>query len=48
MLPFHPNGMLFEGLKAGNVADSWTIYSIGGGALANGRRVSKRRTASTR
>ena len=35
VLPFHPNGMLFEGLKAGNVADSWTIYSIGGGALAN-------------
>ena len=22
VLPFHPNGMLFEGLKAGNVADS--------------------------
>ena len=35
VLPFHPNGMLFEGLKAGKVADSWTIYSIGGGALAN-------------
>ena len=35
VLPFHPNGMLFEGLKAGNVTDSWTIYSIGGGALAN-------------
>ena len=35
MLPFHPNGMLFEGLKAGKVVDSWTIYSIGGGALAN-------------
>ena len=31
----HPGGMLFEGLKAGNVTDSWTIYSIGGGALAN-------------
>ena len=27
--------MLFEGLKEGRVADSWTIYSIGGGALAN-------------
>ena len=35
VLPFHPNGMLFEGLKAGKVVDSWTIYSIGGGALAN-------------
>ena len=35
VLPFHPNGMLFEGLKGGAVIDSWTIYSIGGGALAN-------------
>lgn len=35
VLPFHPNGMLFEALKAGKVVDSWTIYSIGGGALAN-------------
>jgi len=35
VLPFHPNGMLFEGLKDGKVVDSWTIYSIGGGALAN-------------
>ncbi len=34
-LPFHPNGMLFEGLSADMVKDSWTIYSIGGGALAN-------------
>lgn len=35
VLPFHPNGMLFEGLKQGRPVDSWTIYSIGGGALAN-------------
>ncbi|MEG1700473.1 MAG: L-serine ammonia-lyase, iron-sulfur-dependent, subunit alpha [Alistipes sp.] len=35
VLPFHPNGMLFEGLKGDCVIDSWTIYSIGGGALAN-------------
>ncbi len=34
-LPFHPNGMLYEGLRNGEVVDSWTIYSIGGGALAN-------------
>lgn len=34
-LPFHPNGMLFEGLRGGETVDSWTIYSIGGGALAN-------------
>ena len=32
---FHPNGMLFEGLRGGQTVDSWTIYSIGGGALAN-------------
>lgn len=35
VLEFHPNGMLFEGLKAGNVTDSWTVFSIGGGALAD-------------
>lgn len=35
VLEFHPNGMLFEGLKAGAVADSWTVFSIGGGALAD-------------
>lgn len=35
VLPFHPNGMLYEGLKQGRTIDSWTIYSIGGGALAN-------------
>ena len=34
-LPFHPNGMLFEGIKEGKVIDSWRIYSIGGGELAN-------------
>ena len=33
---FHTNGMLFEALdKNKNVVDSWTIYSIGGGLLAN-------------
>lgn len=32
---FHPNGMLFEALRGGEVVDDWTIYSIGGGALAN-------------
>ena len=35
-LPFHPNGMLFEAFDAaGNKQDDWTIYSIGGGTLAN-------------
>ena len=34
-LPFHPNGMTFRSLDtAGQVSDTWTVYSIGGGALA--------------
>lgn len=36
VLPFHTNGMLFEALDAeGKIYDSWTIYSVGGGSLAN-------------
>lgn len=36
VLPFHTNGMLFEALDhAENVTDTWTIYSVGGGSLAN-------------
>ncbi len=35
-LPFHPNGMLFEAFNAkGKKLGAWTIYSIGGGILAN-------------
>ena len=35
-LDFHPNGMLFESLKAdGSVIQAWTVYSVGGGALAS-------------
>lgn len=35
-LPFHPNGMMFEAFTAGNeVKESWTVFSIGGGTLAN-------------
>lgn len=35
-LPFHPNGMKFEAFDAlGKVMESWTIYSTGGGTLAN-------------
>lgn len=35
-LPFHPNGLLFEAFDGkGQKIDSWTIFSIGGGALAN-------------
>lgn len=34
-LPFHPNGMKFEALdSAGNRIGEWTVFSIGGGALA--------------
>ena len=34
-LPFHPNGMLFEAIDGNKTIDSWTIFSVGGGALAN-------------
>ncbi len=34
-LPFHPNGMKFEAIGHGTVVDEWTIFSVGGGALAN-------------
>lgn len=35
-LPFHPNGMRFQAIdQVGNTMESWTIYSIGGGSLAN-------------
>lgn len=34
-LPFHPNGMRFCALNAqGEEIDQWTVYSIGGGQLA--------------
>ena len=34
-LPFHPNGMKFEALDAqGHILADWTVYSFGGGALA--------------
>lgn len=33
--PFHPNGMNFIALDAdGNELENWTVYSVGGGALA--------------
>ena len=35
-LDLHPNGMLFESLRAdGSVLQSWTVFSVGGGALAS-------------
>lgn len=34
ILDYHPNGMLFEAFDAaGRSIDSWTVYSVGGGAL---------------
>lgn len=34
-LPFHPNGMRFEALLPGGApAEAWTVFSVGGGALA--------------
>jgi len=36
VLPFHPNGMLYEAIdEKGEVTDTWTIYSVGGGELAD-------------
>lgn len=35
-LPFHPNGMKFDGYdRDGRIIDTFTVYSIGGGTLAN-------------
>jgi len=35
-LPFHPNGMIFHAMsEKDEVVNSWTIYSIGGGDLAD-------------
>ena len=34
-LPFHPNGMLFKSIDSeGRITEEWTVYSIGGGDLA--------------
>ena len=39
-LPFHPNGMKFVARYADNPStDEWTVYSIGGGALSEGKKV---------
>ena len=36
VLPFHPNGMKYEALdNQNNLLNEWTIFSVGGGALAN-------------
>ncbi len=34
-LPFHPNGMTFAAFDTNNkLVENWTVYSVGGGALA--------------
>lgn len=39
-LPFHPNAVKFESYnRAGDVTDSWTVYSIGGGTLSDGTKI---------
>lgn len=39
ILPFHPNGMLFEAYSGGDSspADSWEVFSTGGGSLSSPR-----------
>ena len=37
-LPYHPNGMLFCAYNSSqDLLDEWTVYSIGGGALSEGK-----------
>ncbi|MGM9706902.1 MAG: L-serine ammonia-lyase [Prevotella sp.] len=37
-LPFHPNGMKFTAKDSqGDILEEWTVYSIGGGALSEGK-----------
>lgn len=39
-LPFHPNGMTFSAFdEDGHEVDSWTVYSVGGGALSEGGEI---------
>ena len=37
-LPYHPNGMLFRAFNNNqDLLDEWTVYSVGGGALSEGK-----------
>ena len=37
-LPYHPNGMLFRAFNdSQDLLDEWTVYSVGGGALSDGK-----------
>lgn len=37
-LPFHPNGMKFIAYVGDKVVEEWVVYSIGGGALSEGKK----------
>lgn len=37
-LPYHPNGILFRAYNnSQDLVDEWTVYSVGGGALSEGK-----------
>ncbi len=39
-LPFHPNAVKFEALDSNDTTtDSWTVYSVGGGAISDGEQI---------
>jgi L-serine dehydratase len=41
-LPFHPNAMTFAAFDAADkLTENWTVYSIGGGALAENKEATK-------
>ncbi|MBO4800413.1 MAG: L-serine ammonia-lyase [Bacteroidaceae bacterium] len=44
-LPFHPNGMKFAVIQTdGSLQDEWIVYSVGGGALSEGKQSSEAQT----
>ena len=44
-LPFHPNGMKFAVIQTdGSLQDEWIVYSVGGGALSEGKQSSEAHT----
>ncbi|MBO4596785.1 MAG: L-serine ammonia-lyase [Bacteroidaceae bacterium] len=47
-LPFHPNGMRFQAYDAGqNLLNDWMVFSVGGGALSEGKGFDKFGVAET-
>lgn len=47
-LPYHPNGMRFQAYDAGqNLLSDWTVFSVGGGALSEGKGFDKFDVAET-